>query len=430
MKRIFLAFCILLVAVAPATAESRLFQGNLNGAAYKILVPDEDIWNGVLLLHAHWYYQTSIFPTEAEAAHSAALESFLLDRGYALAGSTFRGTGWQVKEGTEDLKALSDLFNELVEKPKKRILMGYSAGSIIALKSAEEVPLYDGVMSMCSVIGNGPAVDRDGGVAYAYASAFGGWPSGWGTWYDARDGLTFYGDVLPYLLGQLDPINNPDYYANLAKFEFIRLLFNLPLDGFYQPPSQSIPSQPIDARPALAFLMYATTEVKGEIEAKAKGYFYENAGRSYALSTSDIAYLAYLGLDATPLLNQMNQEATLTAAKPQKQYGAKYFDPTGDLIMPVLSVHSKNDHIYPTYFETRLLEKVQDTSSEELLLQVYTNDFGHCMFTNDQTLSAIKAMEKWLDTGQKPNPGDDTLFPTSEGFDHNHVPDPFPVGRN
>lgn len=423
MKRIILAFCILLVAVTSAAAGSQDFVGVLNDAPYKIRVPDN--WNGVLLLHAHWYYKTSEFPKVAEAAHSAALESFLLDKGYALAGSTFRGTGWQVKEGTHDLVALSGLFNGLVGKPKRRILMGYSAGSLIALKSAEEVPLYDGVIPMCSIVGSS-AADRDIAFAYAYATAF-GWPSDWGTWYDARDGLNFDRDVFPLLLSQLIILSNPSdplFLETFGKFEFIRLLLDLPFDGFYQPPSHSL-----DPRPAVGFLMYGTTEVKAEIEAKAKGYIYENAGRVYSLSPEKKGYLASLGANADQLLDPMNNGATISAAKPQRHYSEKYFDPTGDLIMPVLSVHSKNDYIYPTYYETKLLEKVQSAVSEDLLLQVYTDDVGHCMFTNEQTLGAIQAMEKWLDTGKKPDSSDDTLFPAIEGFDHDHVPGPFPVGR-
>ena len=148
MKRIILAFCILLVAVTSAAAGSQDFVGVLNDAPYKIRVPDEDKWNGVLLLYAHYYYTDPASYAQAEAAPGGApMEEFLLAQGYALAGSSFRGSGWQVKEGTFDLIALSGLFNDLVGKPKKRILMGFSMGSLIALKSAEEVPLYDGVYS-------------------------------------------------------------------------------------------------------------------------------------------------------------------------------------------------------------------------------------------------------------------------------------------
>ena len=67
--------------------------------SYKIRVPDN--WNGVLILYAHWYYLGPP-PPEAEAA-PGGMEDILLLHGYALAGSAFRGSGWQVKEGTQHL---------------------------------------------------------------------------------------------------------------------------------------------------------------------------------------------------------------------------------------------------------------------------------------------------------------------------------------
>ena len=413
MKRIILAFCILLVAVTSVATGSQDFVGVLNDAPYKIRVPDKD-WNGVLLLHAHWYYFPP--PPEAEAALGGKeLEDFLLSKGYAVAGSTFRNSGWQVKEGTQDLIALSGLFNDLVGKPKRRILMGYSMGSLIALKSAEEVPLYDGVIPMCSLAGSSSVNDRDGGIAYAYATAF-GWPREWGTWYDARDGLSFFGEVYTPLLAQLmDP-------SNFGKFEFIRLLFDLPFDGFYYAPP------PLN--PAMGFLMLATTEVKAEIEARAKGYVYENAGHVYSLSDEEKAYLASLGVDAEKLLVEMNKGATISVRKPQRQYIEKYFDPSGHLRRPVLSVHSINDYIYPPYFETQLLQKVKSASREDLFLQVYTDGFGHCSFTKEQILAAVRAMEYWLDTEIKPIPEDlPVLFPDSLGFIPGYAPPAWPIGE-
>jgi pimeloyl-ACP methyl ester carboxylesterase len=417
MKRIILAFCILLIAVTSAAADSQDFVGVLNDAPYKIRVPDN--WNGVLLLHAHMYYVYPESYIQAEAAHGGVqAEDFLLSHGYALAGSTFRGTGWQVKEGTEDLIALSRLFDSLVKKPKKRILMGYSMGSLIALKSAEEVPLYDGVIPMCSLAGSVPVNERDGGFAYAYDAAF-GWPADWGTWYDARDGLSVLYDIDVYnhFLGQLmDP-------SNIGKFEFIRLLFDLPLYGFYPlPPPEQYPAGQV---PTMSQLMFAITDARADIEARAGGASYGNAGLKYSLTPEEKAYLASLGVNADQLLYQMNSNATISLAKPQKQYMEKYFDPTGDLLMPVLSVHSKNDHLYPAHFETRLLDKVQSEDGEDLLLQVYTEEFGHCTFTPEQQLAAVVAMEEWLHKGRKPK----SEFLKGLGFDPDYVPPEWPIGK-
>jgi len=405
MKKILLAICILLVASTSFVYGSQDFTGVLNGASYKIRVPDKD-WNGTLVFYAHQYYNDPASYAQAEAAPGGApMEDFLLSHGYALAGSTFRGTGWQVKEGTNDLIALSGLFNDLVGKPAKRILVGYSMGSLIALKSAEEVPLYDGVIPMCSLAGTlSGAVERESAFAFAYDTVF-GWPSAdWGPWHDVRDDLTFYGDVLSTFMGQLmDP-------SNIGKFEFIRRLLKLPEEGFYaaDPPQY----------PAVFWLMAATTEVRAEVERRAKGPIYANADHVYLLTQSDKNVLLSLGIDADWLLESMNAGATISIRNPQTQYGEKYFDPTGDLRIPVLTVHSIKDQLYPAHFETQLLKKVQSASREDLFLQTYTEDFGHCTFTQEQLLAAIRAMESWLETGEKPdgNPNTSGFFPASKGF--------------
>lgn len=400
MKKILLAICILFVVSPSFVYGNQDFTGVLNGASYKIRVPDN--WNGVLILYAHWYY-IGPPPPEAEAA-PGGMEEFLLSRGYALAGSAFRGSGWQVKEGTQDLIALTGLFNDLVGKPKRRILVGYSMGSVIALKSAEEIPLYDGAIPMCSIAGAIPVFGgREAAFAFAYATAF-GWPTQWGTWYDARDGLSFFGEVYGPLLAQLtDP-------ANFGKFEFIRLLLDLPMDGFYSVPPPGLPT--------VVFLMAGTTEAKAEIETRAKGYIYENYDHVYSLTQPEKDYLLSLGVDADWLLESMNAGTTVSAGQPQTHYMGKYFTPTGELRMPVITVHSTRDHWYPAHFETRILEKVRAASREDLFLQTYTEDFGHCTFTKEQLLAAILAMESWLETGEKPdgNPNTSGFFPASKGF--------------
>lgn len=421
MKKLIIALCVLLVAAAPAAAGApQIFEGVLNGAPYKILVPET--WNGTLVFYAHLYYNDPVSYSHAEAAPGGEpMENFLLSNGYALAGSTFRGTGWQVKEGTQDLIALKGLFNDLVGKPAKRILVGYSMGSLIALKSAEEVPLFDGAIPMGSLAGTTSAeFDRESAFAFAYATLF-GWPANWGTWYDVRDDMTFLGDVYLPFLGQL---TNP---ANIGKFEFIRLLLKLPLYGYYPNPEDPATGMyPGGQYPSVLWMMWAATEARAEVERRAMGYVYGNADHVYSLTPEEKYYLNFIDyfipgaepVDADLYLDSMNAGTSVTLMNPQKKYAEKYFDPTGDLRIPVLSVHSVNDHHVPAYFETRLLEKVRAASREDRFLQVYTDGFGHCTFTQEQLLAAIRAMESWLDTGEKPDadPTTSEFFPASRGF--------------
>ncbi|MBF8259888.1 MAG: Conserved putative secreted protein [Actinobacteria bacterium] len=250
--KIVMALCVLFVAATSVSGQD--FIGTLNDAPYKIRVPQN--WNGELLVYAHgygyierWNPATQFDYSYADAAPGGqAMEDFLLSQGYALAGTAYRGKGFQVKEGTHDLVSLVGLFKDLVGKPMRTILIGYSMGSLIALKSAEEVPVYDGIIAGCT-IGSGTTKIQDlaGAGALAYATLF-SWPAEWGKWHDVRDDINFNAEVMPVLLGQLSDPNN------IPKFEFLRVLLDSPIEGYYENPGW------------LFLMMFGVTEARGNLE--------------------------------------------------------------------------------------------------------------------------------------------------------------------
>jgi len=422
MKKILLALCILLVAVASSAAvDSRDFTGVLNDAPYKIRVPQN--WNGELLMYAHGYGYTERLdqrnwfnysyadaaPDTYVAPDGSTMEDILLERGYALAGTAFRGSGYQVKDGMHNLISLAGYFNELAGKPSRTILIGYSMGGLMALKSAESVQIYDGIIAACAVSsGASKSTDLKGAFSMAYDVLF-NWPPAWGNWYDVRNDIDFITEVYPILLAQLDPTSDR-FFENIAKFEFLRVLLDYPPEGFYAPPSW------------LASAMFFATQVLGELEAKAKGPVIQNADHLYRLSDEDKAYLGSIGFTPAQieyLLAEMNARTTVTAGNPQRQYLEKYTDLTGDLRRPVVSIHSVYDGIANIASEGLLRDAVAAAHKDELLVQAFTDGIYHCGFSGDQLLSAIDAMEYWLDEGKKPGP---EFFPPNFGADPGFLP--------
>ena len=437
MKRRGLTFffaCFMVLFAVVASGQD--YVGTLNDAPYKIRVPAG--WNGTLLMYAHgygylerWNPLTQFDYSYADAAPGMPfplgdgsiifMEDVLLSQGYALAGTVFSGTGWQVKEGTHELVSLAGLFNGLVGKPKRTILIGYSMGSLIALKSAEEAPIYDGVIAGCTVgAGISKSVDLIGAVALAYHTLF-TWPESWGAWYDVRNDIKFFTDdpdgVFPVLIGQLmDPNNIP-------KFEFIRLLSGVPLENYYPNPATNWPG-------FVSLSMFLATEARADIEARAKGPVTQNADHVYTLSTEDRNYLStYMSFTDGQIdahLSAMNSQTTVTIGLPQKQYLQKYFDPSGEIRRPLLSIHANKDGLVGNYHESVLRETVKCAHNESLLLQVFTEGAGHCTFTPGQLLQAVKAMEFWLEYGTKP--GSD-FFPADLGFIADFTPGDWPIGQ-
>src|SRR4051812_10302109 len=104
-------------AVLADTAPT-LYTGNINGAAYRVEVPTN--WNGTLLLYSHGY----TIPGAANPAQDvgdATTGAALLAQGYALAGSSYRSTGWAIEDALEDQIALLDWFGANVGKPARTI---------------------------------------------------------------------------------------------------------------------------------------------------------------------------------------------------------------------------------------------------------------------------------------------------------------------
>src|SRR5262245_9118812 len=94
-------------AAAP-TAPSGTFTGTIAGADYKIEIPPH--WNGDLLLFSHGYVAPGE-PNPAMDGGDPATGGYLLSRGYALAGSSYKTTCWAVQDALNDQIALLDFFD-------------------------------------------------------------------------------------------------------------------------------------------------------------------------------------------------------------------------------------------------------------------------------------------------------------------------------
>jgi pimeloyl-ACP methyl ester carboxylesterase len=125
------------------------YTGTLNGADYRVETPAH--WNGTLIMFSHGYIPAGVpFPPGIPLANRAETEQWLLDHGYALAGSDFQGrTGLVVQEALTDQTTLLDWFDTTIGKPRHTIASGFSMGGGIATRLAERNPgRFDGVLAI------------------------------------------------------------------------------------------------------------------------------------------------------------------------------------------------------------------------------------------------------------------------------------------
>jgi hypothetical protein len=126
------------------------FTGTINGAAYRVETPEH--WNGTLILYSHGYFPPGFAGPGVLLTNSPEADQWLVDHGFALAASNFRGvTGFQVDQGYRDQLALLDWFDAHIRRPERTIATGQSMGVAIADQLAERNPgRFAGVVDMCS----------------------------------------------------------------------------------------------------------------------------------------------------------------------------------------------------------------------------------------------------------------------------------------
>lgn len=400
-KTLLAAAAALGLCVPAATAAPTVLTGELDGAPYRIVVPDN--WNGTLVVHAHGYRDLADHPGEvddrsAPATPSAALEPALLGMGYAVAGSAYKRNGWAVQEGIQDTKALSAFFRDRVAKPRRTLLWGFSMGSLVTFSIAEQTAgLFDGYLAACAV-GAGASRAWDGAAAtsLAYDAAF-GWSSGWGSIGDVRDDVDFETEVVPKMLPELF---NP---ANFGRWEFIRLVTGAAPSGL---PSPSFPSW-------ILTNMFFGVEARAELERRAGGPVVQNLTHHYTLSASDKAYLAVLGVNADALLAHMNARRTIAAPPSSRNYVEHWADYSGKIKKPLLTLHTQTDTLVPVSHESAYASTVAAAGRSGLLAQTFTTGIGHCNFTGEQLVTSLLALDRWVATGTRPTAA---TFPAALGF--------------
>ncbi len=400
-------------ALVPLPAD---LQGELDGVPYRIRVPEN--WNGTLLVYAYGYAEAYGSPL----APPIVDPNTLLAKGLALAGIHAAGAvpipgaatdaGWNFKERVQNTAALTAAFRDMVGRPQRTIIWGQSMGGLVTLALIEKFPgLYDGAVALCPPAAGTPRVfDQKIGIMLAYDVAF-GWNDQWGTPGDLREDLNVITEVAPHIYARM----GSDYYG---LWEFLRLVNRIPADpSFYKP---------MNFRLQTLWLAFAPMV---DINQRAGGCAAGNIGQVYTLTENEKTYLASLGVNnVDQLLADLNARTIYAADRNARNYAEHYFNPTGRITRPVLTLHTTGDAAVIPNNEGAYRAVVEQQGNGELLMQQFSLGNGvvntHCTFTSAQIIAGIDAMMHWLDTGTRPNPAD--FFTAELGFDPDFVPPSWP----
>jgi pimeloyl-ACP methyl ester carboxylesterase len=354
---------ILLAFAGLSIAAPKVEMGAINGAAFRIDVPDH--WNGGLVVYCHGYNAT---PVKFEGQKfSPALQPFI-DQGYAVAQSGYAGGGWAVEEAVVDTESLRRYFVDKYGKPKETFITGHSMGGFLTMMLMERYPTtYDAGLPMC-----GPLAPTD---LFMARGAF--------------DSYVLFNYYFPGVLPAPGKIPKdfgndrelakkveaaldaaPEKAASLRHFRDSNLKSNKDLAG------------------TTAFIAYMIKE----LEQRTGGNPFDNRNVIYNGTLDDV---------------KTNAEIARYAADPGAlAYLRNFYTPNGHIQQPMLAIHTSYDPLVPVWIPNNYMTTLQNAGAENLFVQQYVNHDGHCAILPEEIAQGFAELRAWKSKGVRPHSGE------------------------
>jgi hypothetical protein len=406
-----LLICALLLAPAAATpaasASSAHFTGTLaDGATWIADVPSS--WNGILLLFSHGFGPPVVDQPLGGPAHDA-----YLDRGYALAGSSYdpNGSWWALNSAVRDQFQAIDAVNStaLSHTPNTVLAVGNSMGGLVSALEAEHAAGHiDGALTTCGLVAgairlNNYQLDAEYAMSKLLAP---GVPLKLVNFANMGQG----GATGAQLAGMAQQAQTtPQGRARLG----------LALAFLNAPPA--VPGQPVpdlhnaDAVEAAEFSgyfvgafspMFFIEFARPAIEQSAGG----NGSWTLGVDFADLversprkhvveALYREAGLDLRADLHTLTAGANIPADTGAIDALERTSVPTGHLQVPELDLHTIYDHLVPVEQERTYQDIVEETGKATLLRQAYVNHIGHCNFTTAELVAGVETLRQRVQVG-------------------------------
>ena len=343
------------------------------GSTYFFDVPPN--WNHDLVVYVHGIVLPPSNPVGLP--NYVPLRDALLAQGFAVAASSFDVNGYAVKDGTLRTHQLSGLFISKFGPPHRTFLLGRSLGGIISEKLAETYPgEYAGCLSVSGVLcGSRAEIDYIGTLRVLFDALFPG--------------------VLPGTLFDAPPMTAQEYQTQVAPKIAQALMTNPAKLGY------------------LVGLMGGRLQGNTPTEfvfgiIAALGFQILDANDIFALTHDhpgfDNAHVIYASPGVPQsVLDQLNADvARYTATPDAVAYLLNYYEPTGNLLIPMFTLHNARDPQVPSWHEDCYKALVEGKGHGDNLFTCKDEPFGHDQFSPQQIVSALGELVTWVETGVKP----------------------------
>lgn len=385
---------LLLLALMPATpahaqtnADCLLYGEHSNGAKYCItmpLPPPYGMWNGDLVIFAHGYVAVNE-PLDipwSQMMFSDGMGGVITmpvlvnGMGYAFATTSYSENGLAVQQGIADVLDLIDVFKNLVGIPNHIYLVGASEGGLVTTLAIERYPqAFTGGLATCGPIGS-----FTGQVNY---------------WGDFRVVFDYFMDTPDFDVLPGNAVNIPKSLMNKWDSTYVpRIAGSLAADPLKTQQLLSVTNAPIDLSDpntvgdtSLGILWYNVFATNDAID-KLGGQPFDNFDRVYSGSLDDASLNA-------GVKRFKAQPSALTEI-------ANYYETTGYLLRPLVTMHTTGDPIVPVWHQNIYAGKVNSVNPTSPYLAIDINRYGHCRFTVPEILSGFGSLV-FMSTGVMPS---------------------------
>jgi hypothetical protein len=365
-------------------ADATCYQGrDANGAEYVVATPAR--WNGALVLHAHGGPRLKP-PAPGYGNADLARFAVIVKEGYVFAASSYRRGGYGVSMAAEDTDNLRKLYIERFGKPQLVFAHGQSWGGNVAAKLIElygKAPdgtnNYDGALLTSGVLGGG---------THSYNFRL-----------DLRVVYQYYCRNHP----RADEPQYPLWMGLPAEAKMTRKELEARVDectGIRHPAAERSEAQRrnlanilavirVPERTLVAHLAWSTFLFRDLVQKRLDGRDpFDNEGVRYAGSDDDAA------LNAGVLRYRADPQAVAALAKDA--------DLTGEIPVPVLTLHAIDDPTAFVEFESDYRQRVERAGRGVLLVQTFSDEHEHSKLSDAEYATLLAALRAWVRKGVTP----------------------------
>jgi pimeloyl-ACP methyl ester carboxylesterase len=332
-----------------------------HGALYQICFPAE--WNGDLVIYAHGYVPAGSDPAlpndEVGGQNVAAAVNGL---GYAYATTSYRANGLVGPEAVEDLVELEATVRRLYSPdPGKTILAGVSEGGMVAALAAERHPdNFDGALAACGPIGSlRRQLEYFGDFRVVFDYLFPGVIPGSAVAVPGEVATRWEEIYAPGVVAAI--VGNPAAARDLVR------ITGAPVER------DDVIAIAVTALGLLWYNVFGTANAQQRLG----GQPFDNSIRVYSGSGDDAA---------------LNLGVARFTADPAALAALNEFETTGDLDVPVVTLHTTGDPIVPLEQQSLYAPKVTQAGAAARLTQNTIDRYGHCTFQAAELFGAFSTL--------------------------------------